>query len=108
MSQHTLTRADRGKTVEIHTGDTLVVRLDENPTTGYAWALEAHEEVVVTLHSTVYVPSSPSAVGGGGQRIFTFKGEQEGRVTLRFALRRTWAGEGAVLDDFAVTLEVQG
>jgi inhibitor of cysteine peptidase len=108
VSTHTLTRDDRGKTVEIHIGDTLVMRLDENPTTGYEWALEAYNKEIVTLNSTVYIPSPPSAVGGGGQRIFTFKGERAGRVTLRFMLRRRWEGEASVLDDFAVILEVRG
>jgi inhibitor of cysteine peptidase len=108
VSTHTLTRDDRGKTVEIHIGDTLVMRLDENPTTGYEWALEAYNKEIVTLNSTVYIPSPPSAVGGGGQRIFTFKGERAGRVTLRFMLRRRWEGEASVLEDFAVMLEVRG
>jgi inhibitor of cysteine peptidase len=108
VSTHTLTRADRGKTVEIHIGDTLMMRLDENPTTGYEWALEARNEEVVTLNSAVYIPSRPSGVGGGGQRIFTFKGEGAGRVTLRFTLRRKWESAASVLDGFAVMVEVRG
>jgi len=45
----TLTRADSGTIIEVRTGDTIIVRLDENPTTGYRWAVEKHEEEVIVL-----------------------------------------------------------
>ena len=49
MSTITLTRADDGRTVDLSPGDTLVLRLAENPTTGYQWALDAGSDDVLAL-----------------------------------------------------------
>jgi inhibitor of cysteine peptidase len=102
----TLTRADNGKSVEIRIGDTVVVRLDENPTTGYQWALETHHEEVVTLKSTDYVPARGAGVGSGGQRLFTFQATLAGSTPLRLKLWRAWEGDTSIRERFAVTLQI--
>jgi inhibitor of cysteine peptidase len=102
----TLTRADSGKTVEIRPGDTVVMCLDENPTTGYQWALESNQEEVVTLLSTDYVPARGVGIGGGGQRLFTFKAVQTGDTTLHFRLWRAWEGDTSIQERFFVTLQI--
>jgi Chagasin family peptidase inhibitor I42 len=58
VSTITLTRAD----VETRAGDTLVVRLGENPTTGYQWAIETLNADAVVLQSVEYLRA------GGGWR----------------------------------------
>jgi Chagasin family peptidase inhibitor I42 len=58
VSTITLTRAD----VETRAGDTLVVRLGENPTTGYQWAIETLNADAVVLQSVEYLRA------GGGRR----------------------------------------
>ncbi len=107
MSTITLTRADDGRTVELRRGDTVTVRLAENPTTGYQWVLEPAGDAVLALQGSDSVRPSDAAVGGAGERVFTFKAGKAGSATIRLELRRPWEGDAAVAERFAVTLRVR-
>src|SRR5260370_24543853 len=51
MSTITLTQADKGKSITVHTGEEIVIMLPENPTTGYRWAIDRSEEHTSELQS---------------------------------------------------------
>jgi len=102
----TLTRADNGNAVALRVGDRLVLRLEENPTTGYRWALDTHDENVVSLQHQEYATSPHAAVGGGGHRSWTFIAQKVGTDTLHLKLWRAWEGEPSVTRRFTVTLHV--
>ena len=107
MPTITLMRADSGKVVETRVGDTLVLHLDENPTTGYRWAMETRDEEVVALQSAVYVHGRSTGVASGGQRSLTFHAKKAGSVTLQLKLWRAWEGDASIVERFGVTLQVQ-
>jgi inhibitor of cysteine peptidase len=86
MPTITLSRADDGRSVELGVGDTVVLRLEENPTTGYQWALDQDSGDVLALRASDDVGSPGSAVGGGGERAFTFTASKAGRATARLKL----------------------
>lgn len=75
--------------VTVHLGDILRICLAEIPTTGYLWSRvgplppELDEE-------GVEFRSSSNAVGGGGQRCFTYACRQYFVGDLVFELRRPW------------------
>jgi inhibitor of cysteine peptidase len=102
----TLTREDNDKTIEVHAGDSIVVRLPENPTTGFAWAIDRADDEVLRLQSSEYSPAAGVGVGGGGQRNLTFKAIRPGTVTLRLKLWRDWEGDKSVTDRFTTTIRV--
>jgi inhibitor of cysteine peptidase len=106
MSTITLTRADDGGTVDARVGDAVAVRLEENPTTGFKWALEPAGDDVLTPDGSDYVRSPNSAVGGGGERVFTFKAAKAGSTTIRLKLWRAWEGEKSTTSTFTVTVRV--
>jgi predicted secreted protein len=60
-----------GKTVELKKGDTLVVRLAANPTTGYDWAVVSKPRALKLVKSTFLAPHS-QAIGQGGTDVFRF------------------------------------
>jgi inhibitor of cysteine peptidase len=101
MAAITLTRADDRRTVELRTGEVVTVRLEENPTTGYQWALEPAGDEVLSLEGSEHVRTPGSAVGGGGERVFTLRAKKVGSAILRARLRRAW--EPAVTAAFSVT-----
>jgi inhibitor of cysteine peptidase len=103
----TLTRADNGNAVALRVGDRLVLRLEENPATGYRWAMETHDEKVVALQHLEYAPSPHAGVGGGGQRSWTFTAHKAGTDTLQLKLWRAWEGETSITRRFTVTLHVR-
>jgi inhibitor of cysteine peptidase len=107
MSTITLTRADSGKVVETRAGDTLVVRLGENPTTGYQWAIETLNADEVVLQNVEYLRAGGAAVGGGGERRFTFKAQRAGTATVQLKLWRVWEGDASIVERFSVMFQVQ-
>jgi inhibitor of cysteine peptidase len=107
VSTITLTRADSGKVVETRAGDTLVVRLGENPTTGYQWAMETLNADEVVLQNVEYLRAGDAAVGGGGERRFTFKAQRAGTATVQLKLWRVWEGDASIVERFTVMIQVQ-
>jgi len=107
VSTVTLTRPDNGKSIQLCADDNLVIRLDENPTTGYQWAIGKYDAEVVTLQSAEYVRSRSAVMGGGGQRIWTFKAQKTGVAPLQLKLWRAWEGDASIVEWFRVTIQVR-
>jgi inhibitor of cysteine peptidase len=103
----TLTQADNGKSVEARQGDPIVIRLDENPTTGYRWAVDKSNDGVIALQHMDYAQASGTGVGGGGQRTFTFKAIGSGTAAIQLKLWRDWEGDKSITDRFNVTVQVR-
>ncbi len=82
-----LTAADNGRTITVSPGCEVVVRLSENPSTGYRW--ETPDGLVIANDD--YVRPDEQGVGASGERVFTFTAP-EGPVELTFSLQRPWGG----------------
>jgi predicted secreted protein len=61
----------------------------------------------VSLEHLGYAPSPQTAVGGGGQRSWTFIAHKAGTDTLQLKLWRAWEGEASITRRFTVTLHVR-
>lgn len=103
----TLLYTDSGKSIEVQSGDTVIVRLDENPTTGFQWAIDKSNDAILTLQNSDYAPASDSKVGSGGQRVFTFKAQSTGAVDLQLKLWRQWEGDQSITDRFVAILQIR-
>ena len=75
--------------LKIAVGARLVVRLTENPTTGYRWHHTLSEQGVVEWLEDQYV-SSGHLPGSGGCRSISFRGLRPGSTAIQFLLRRAW------------------
>lgn len=64
VPQLTLTHADKGKSFEARQNDVIILRLPENPTTGYRWALEEMDEEILKLKDSDFALSPDSGIGG--------------------------------------------
>lgn len=104
MADLTLTNADAGRTVSVNSGDTIVVRLEENPTTGYVWKVEELDSQILQLVSEDY-EAAGSGIGGGGQRKLVFKAIGAGQSSLKLKCLRQWEPD-APLNTFDVTIDV--
>jgi len=79
--------ADNGSTVELKTGDTLIITLEGNPTTGYQWELVPSQDGGMQLQGEPeYVAAKTKLVGSGGVYHFTFRAENKGstRIVLKY------------------------
>lgn len=94
-----------GNTVRPHVGDTLVVRLPGNPTTGYRWVI-ARRPPTLRLVASRYAPSTPARLGRGGTYIFRFK-VGAGGGPLRLAYLRPWEKGKPPLRSFTLTIHAR-
>jgi inhibitor of cysteine peptidase len=101
-----LTHADHNRTAEVQVGERLVVRLPENPTTGYTWAIDETDSRLLALGSTDYAPPEVGSIGVRGQRAFVFTARQPGEVALKLKYWRFWEGDASATEHYAVNLRI--
>jgi inhibitor of cysteine peptidase len=106
MSTITLTEADKGKTIDVQQGTEILIRLNENPTTGYSWAIDQSDDTVLPLQSSNFSSSASAAVGAGGARLFTFTAKQSGTVHLQLKRWREWLGDSSIIERYDVTIQI--
>lgn len=88
-------------------GDEVVIRLPENPTTGYRWQVTHSGAGELALVEERFVPGSGGAgVGASGDRLLRFLGQKAGEVRVEAVLRRPWdpPRAGAERREFAIVV----
>ena len=108
MSTISLGTVDNGTTIDAVVGDVIVVRLTENPTTGYRWSLESVEGSLLTIEDDTFVLDSGPPMGSGGTRQFRFRTTAAGATTLNLKHWREWAGEDSVTERYTVQVQAVG
>ena len=104
----TLTQGDNGKTIELAVGEKLVIRLAENPTTGYRWAVEPGGEGFFDPPGSEFVQTPDAKIGEGGIRVFSFEAIKPGKSSLAIKHWRAWQGESSVTARFRVDILISG
>jgi inhibitor of cysteine peptidase len=101
----TLTEADNGKTIALHRGDAVVVRLSVPAATGYSWAWEDRGADIVRV---VDDASAQIGTAVGGQRYvqWTLEATSTGAARLRLKQWREWEGDASIVKRFEVLLQV--
>ena len=106
MNEISIGQSENGETISLQVGDTIQVRLPENPSTGYLWQLASEEDFNLRLISAEYATPQSSAFGARGMRVFLFKAVRPGEAEIQLIHKRPWeasAGENR----FAVRIQVQ-
>jgi inhibitor of cysteine peptidase len=102
-----LGKPDDGRTVTVRPGDTLVVRLDEVPTSGYRWEVESPDPGILRPAGDHYEPPPEDTLGGRGTRTFRFEAIAAGNGKLQLDLRRSWEPTSVAAERFLATIEVE-
>lgn len=83
-----------GQSVNLQVGQTMNVRLESNPTTGYTWEVKQVDPAVLAQQGEAeYEPldaQTTPMVGQGGWQIFRFEAISTGQTTLELVYRRPW------------------
>ncbi len=107
MVEIVITQDDQGKSFAVQQGNIILIRLAENPTTGYQWEGDAVDEQIIMLQGSDFSMGSETGIGGGGTKTFSFKALSPGLAQVQLKLRREWEPEDAAIDRFEVTIRVQ-
>lgn len=100
-----LTAADDGSAVVLAEGDTLIVRLEGNPTTGYSWEIDELDQTVLRLQGEPGYEAESDLIGSGGMFTFTFEAAGEGETDLVLVYHRPWE-ENDPIETFSVMVDV--
>ena len=98
---------DDGGQVELQGGQTLVISLEGNPTTGYTWQVdEVDEKVLRQVGDPGFEPDS-GAVGAGGVQTLRFETVTSGTTTLKLVYVRPWEEGSPPEETFSVQVTVR-
>ena len=82
--------SDNGEKVMIEVGQTLVLSLGSNHSTGYSWKIAEINETLLEQIFHEYKPSQPIRLGSGGEEIWHFRTEAKGETILALNYQRQW------------------
>ena len=106
MSEIIVTQQDLGDIIEANRDDVIVIRLEENLTTGFQWQVETEGRVVELIESN-YVEAPGKAMGRGGTRILRFVARSSGSQEIYLKLRRPWDPPDKSAERLNVTIRVK-
>lgn len=99
----TLTEQDNDRTIELPLNAEIEVRLNENRSTGYRWAIDSADafEFIDSRFEAVAKPGAP------GVRAFRFRASRSGSSALRLKKWREWEGPESIVDRFGIAITVK-
>lgn len=93
-------------------GESLIIELEENPTTGFTWKCDEYDTSILELLDDAYMPDNTETdiVGRGGIHHYEFRGLSEGETTLTFKYIKSWEGDDSPEDTrtFIVVVDQEG
>jgi inhibitor of cysteine peptidase len=90
MAEIEIGEDQNGQVISFKNGDVLVIRLPENPTTGFRWNVKEADPSLLKLQSDDFSPAKAGGVGAGGVRLFRFAALGLGEAALALDLARAW------------------
>jgi inhibitor of cysteine peptidase len=104
----TVNVSESGKQIELAPGDSLIVTLDSNPSTGFAWSISGiSDEAVIDDVSNEFEGADTGMIGAGGQEVWTFEALDKGTSTIEMKYSRSWETGVEPAGTFSVTVVVQ-
>ncbi len=110
VSGHTITvgNAENGRAITLSHGDTLVLSLTSNPSTGYTWrAVRDDPAHLRPLGAPRYERPSGSLLGGAGRQVFRFKAENPGTAALTLEYARPWEKNVPAAKTYRLRLNIE-
>ena len=97
--------SDDGSTIRADVGDLIVLRLGENPTTGYSWGMTLSQGLRLVNDEFVADEAPGDVVGSGGVHEWRIEVLEAGTQTVEGGYRRPWE-PGSETGSFSLTVDV--
>jgi inhibitor of cysteine peptidase len=98
---------DAGRTISLKTGDTLLVELDGNITTGFNWIPAPQDPLLLSQVGDAAVTPESNLPGAPGRIVLQFKAVAQGQTLLHLDYKRSWETGVAPEKSFEVTVVVK-
>ena len=103
-----LTERDSGSDIDLATNTLLIVKLNGNPSTGYAWTVTGDPSPLKLQKASFRKHTTASgAVGASGTASFQFGASSSGMATLTLVYRRSWEYNMPPMKTFTVRVNVR-
>ena len=89
MAEIVVGEGHNGGAISVKPGDYIIVRLPENPTTGFRWDFASKPEPVCTIAKDAF-DAGTGSLGKGGTHHWEFQAVQAGTGTVKLEYRRPW------------------
>lgn len=106
MAEVRLSEAHRGQRLSLDVGDTVILTLPENASTGYRWSLGEIDRALLTTEEAGY-RATCSGVGSVGDASWVLRACSAGHVRIDLKRWRPWEGERSVVERFHVELDIR-
>jgi inhibitor of cysteine peptidase len=85
---------DLTREINVEVGGLVKVTIASNPTTGFKWELVGISDPTVLAQDgePEYLPPDSTAIGAGGQEVWSFKALKKGTTNISLAYSRPWEG----------------
>lgn len=93
---------DTGRTIEMKVGNTILVELPGNPSTGYSWEVISIDKSVIQKTGDVKFMTNSNVIGSPGKVALRFKVVGAGKATLKLGYMRVWEKSVAPVRTFLV------
>jgi len=95
--------SSNGDILTVPASERVLVRLNENPTTGYMWNATASKGLSVI--SDTYYPPNTTLIGAGGYHEWILAPDTVGTYTFKAVYMRPWEGASSAADTFSLVIE---
>lgn len=102
---------DNGSSLSMKPGETLLLSIDGNPTTGYIWEIESVDKNILQPAGepdySTDIKLKPGMTGVGGTYKFKFTAVNPGTTDLKLKYWRTFEPENPPIETFEVIVNVE-
>lgn len=102
-----LTGQDNGRRIELSPSQTVVVKLESRPGTGYAWRLSPEDQPKINLLASGTQQTGAGKPGASEVQYFELKPAAAGLTTVQFEYSRVWEKANPPSKQFSVELSVR-
>jgi inhibitor of cysteine peptidase len=101
-----LTIDDTCKSQNVKVGESIIIRLPENPTTGFNWEIKDFDKEILELAEAQYHANEGTKIGGGGTKTFKFKSKSLGSTRVKLILKRISEPDNSAIQHFEAIITV--
>jgi inhibitor of cysteine peptidase len=97
---------DNGRQINLYSGQTLVVSLEAQPSTGYTWEVVELDELILRQKGDPEFQPASGGIGASGVQIFRFEAVSAGKTDLRMIYHQPWVEGVEPLETFSIHITV--
>jgi len=98
---------DNGNQIDVQKGQTITIKLEANPTTGYTWEVVESEGAILRQVGETEYEAESDLIGAGGVQTLLFEAVEAGEIELRLVYHRPWETDVEPLETFSVQVTVK-